>query len=77
MDKRFNINAITSYEDKDGNTRKSYARCGTAFLKTTQNGDEVINLLFDFIPTAAAGKKLEIACFEPKAKDDDNGDVTE
>lgn len=75
--KRFNITAKTTWTDKkSGETRNNFARCGSAFINTTQAGAEVINLEFDFIPTAAAGKTLEIVCFEPKAKDD-GGDVTE
>ena len=72
MTKRFNITAITTFADKDGNDRKNYTRCGTAFINTTKAGDEVINLKFDFIPTPAPGQSLEIACFEPKAKEDDD-----
>ncbi len=77
MTKRFNITAITTFEDKEGKQRKNYTRCGTAFINTTQDGAEVINLRFDFIPTAAPGQSLEIACFEPKAKDDRANDLTE
>jgi len=46
-----------------------------AFLNQTQNGPEVINLKFDFIPTAAPGQTMEVACFEPKAKEEDDGVV--
>lgn len=69
--KRFTINAVTTFKDKDGNDRNSYARCGTAFVNQTRDGAEVINLKFDFMPV---GQDVEIVCFEPKAKDDDGGD---
>ncbi|MDG1207613.1 MAG: hypothetical protein P8Q48_01700 [Paracoccaceae bacterium] len=75
MSKRFNITVVTTFQDRDGKDRKNYTRCGTAFLNPTQNGPEVINLKFDFIPTAAPGQMMEIACFEPKAKEEDDGVV--
>ncbi len=75
MSKRFNITVVTTFQDPDGKDRKNYTRCGTAFLNQTQNGPEVINLKFDFIPTAAPGQTMEVACFEPKAKEEDDGVV--
>lgn len=65
--KRFTINAITTYTDGEGKERKNFARCGTAFINETRDGAEVINLKFDFMPV---GQDVEIACFEPKPKDD-------
>ena len=73
MTNRFNITAITTYKDGDGNERKSYARCGTAFINETRDGEQVINLKFDFQPV---GPDVEIACFKPKPKDE-GGDVIE
>ncbi|MEL7464879.1 MAG: hypothetical protein AAFN79_12470 [Pseudomonadota bacterium] len=70
MSKRFIINAATTFKDRDGNDRTKYRDCGTAFVNRTRDGAEVINLKFDFIPTPAPGQHLEIVCFEPKAKDD-------
>ena len=75
--KRFNISAITTWTDNEGKERKNYADCGTAFINDTQDGKQVINLKFDFIPTAAAGRSLEIACFEPKAKKNNDGDAND
>jgi len=68
--KRFIANAVTTYTDGEGKERKNYARCGTAFLNQTRDGAEVINLKFDFMPV---GQDVEIACFEPKAKDENDG----
>ena len=73
MTNRFNITAITTYKDGEGKERKNYARCGTAFINETREGEQVINLKFDFMPV---GPNVEIACFKPKPKDDD-GDVIE
>ena len=73
MTNRFNITGITIYKDGEGKERKSYARCGSAFINETRDGEQVINLKFDFMPV---GPYVEIACFKPKPKDDD-GDVTE
>lgn len=70
MSKRFNITVITEFKDRDGKDRKTYTRCGSAFLNQINNGAEVINLQFDFIPTAAACQTIEIVCFEPKAKEE-------
>lgn len=68
--KYFPIQAVTTYTDNEGNERKSYARCGSAFLNQTRDGAEVINLKFDFMPV---GPNVEIVCFEPKARDDNAG----
>ena len=73
MTKRLIITAITFYEDRDGNERKKFTPCGTAFVNQIQDGQEVTNLKFDFMPTAAPGQRLEIALFPPKAKDDNAG----
>ncbi len=70
MSKRFNITVVTEFKDRDGKDRKIYTRCGSAFLNQISDGTEVINLKFDFIPTAAPCQTIEIACFEPKAKEE-------
>lgn len=72
MTKRFNITIVTTFKTNDGGERKNYTRCGTAFLNQTRDGDEVLNLKFDFIPVPAPGQHMEIVGFTPKAKEDDD-----
>ena len=68
MSKRYNITVITAYE-ANGEKRKSYDVCGSAFENQTENNGTVINLKFKYIPVPAPGQTMEIALFEPKAKD--------
>ncbi len=70
MSKRFNITVVTEFKDRDGKDRKTYTRCGSAFLNQINDGTEAISLKFDFIPTAAPCQTIEIVCFEPKTKEE-------
>jgi hypothetical protein len=68
MKQRFNINGITEFEGRDGSTKKSYTKLGTAFLNETKDGGHVLNIELDFFPT---NPNTDIVGFTPKAKDDD------
>ncbi len=70
MSKRFNITVVTEFKGRDGKDRKTYTRCGSAFLNQINDGTEAISLKFDFIPTAAPCQTIEFVWFEPKTKEE-------
>jgi uncharacterized protein (DUF736 family) len=64
---RYIVNSVHEYKDRDGKERSQFTRVGSAWTKTSRDGEPLISI--ELTPGLAVSGKL--VCFLPKEKDDE------